>query len=178
MIWIVRVQEELFQAQMFEAAGGVLVMPKAGPRLLWQRQMGTSAGLHSSGANGCVCLRRGRWALLQTPARQPELREAGKAQEKRFALLSDLEKAWVLTQDWQAACAHAFSISVSWVMWAELGCLDNSHPTPLLLPEVTSSTLWWFHFFGVTFFLNHSNLFYTYSRKFLFYKDLVTWFYW
>lgn len=70
---------------MSEEAGGVLVMPKAGPRLLWRRQMGTFVGWLSSGANGCICLRRGRWALLQTPASSQNSGRQGR--QRRSGLL-------------------------------------------------------------------------------------------
>lgn len=44
MTWILRVWGELSWTQVSEAAGGILVMQEAGPRLIWLRQMGIFVG--------------------------------------------------------------------------------------------------------------------------------------
>lgn len=66
-------------------------MHKAGPRLHWFRQMGTFVSGHSPKAKLKHLLEELPVGLLQTPTRQLKLRESGQEQ-KRFALLTDLEK--------------------------------------------------------------------------------------
>ena len=160
---------------MSEEAGGVLVMPKAGPRLCWWRQMGTFVGRLSSGANGCVCLRRGRWALLQTPASSQNSGSQGR--QRRSGLL-----CWLIWKrpefsrrtGRQPVPTHSPSLSPgrcgqNLAAWTTLTQPCSFALSNIFCPLVVSFL--WCHFF-----LNHSNLFYTYSRKFLVYKDFLTWF--
>lgn len=174
MAWILRVWGELSWSQVSEAAGGILVMHKAGPRLIWFRQMGIFVRWRSSGASGCVCLRRCRWAPCSY---QTGSWNSGSQGRKRRHLL-----CWLIWKrpefsygvGRQPDPTHPPS-TVTWVMLAGLACLDRPYPTPLLLPSVTSSALWWFHSFGITFFVLFffwmvQIYFYTHSREFLFLK--------
>ena len=69
---------------MSEAAGGVLMMPKAGPRRLWRRQMGTFVG-RLSRANGCIC-----WGEADGPScrHQPAARTQGGREGRGEAVCS------------------------------------------------------------------------------------------